>query len=209
MSKLDYVTIAIVVICIGAIIFFVVKTTNLMNRDEQGPEPNRVEEALDNRSSTDIYDTLGQDTGVRAQDRLGYDTDDLEDDQVDAYDPTGESPSAAAAQRSEAGAGATSATKEPAPRGETAPAATTPAATSARSGDYLVLAGSFRYKANAEEMVKKLKRLGYPNAEVGLFNRGAYAVAMVDRFSDAGSARDLVDELKRKHNIDARVKKQE
>jgi len=83
---------------------------------------------------------------------------------------------------------------------------TTTESSPASYGDYLVLAGSFKYKSNAETEVRKLKKLGYSNAEVALFNRGAYASALVDRFDNYADANALVKELKGK-GVDALVQK--
>ncbi len=66
---------------------------------------------------------------------------------------------------------------------------------SVRAGDYMVLAGSFKDEANAERQAQKIRNLGYNSTRVERFNRGAYAVVLVNRFSDMGSARDLKKEL--------------
>jgi len=77
--------------------------------------------------------------------------------------------------------------------------------TYSRFGEYLVLAGSYRYKGNAETEVRRLQRLGYSQAEATLFNRGAYATVLVDRFSSLAEARELVRELSSQHGIEAYV----
>jgi len=72
-------------------------------------------------------------------------------------------------------------------------------------GDYLVLAGSFEYKHNAESQARKLRGKGYNNAQVVLFNRGAYAVVLVDRFTDYADARALASRLETEAYVDAFV----
>jgi hypothetical protein len=60
--------------------------------------------------------------------------------------------------------------------------------TSAGRGRYLVIAGSFRQKANAEQRVKDLRKAGFNDTRLEKFNRGTYAVALAgqtDRFSAA------------------------
>lgn len=60
--------------------------------------------------------------------------------------------------------------------------------TSTGHGRYLVIAGSFRQKANAEQRVKDLRGAGFNDTRLEKFNRGTYAVALAgqtDRFSAA------------------------
>ncbi|TXF90904.1 SPOR domain-containing protein [Neolewinella aurantiaca] len=60
--------------------------------------------------------------------------------------------------------------------------------TSGSRGRYLVIAGSFRQKANAEQRVKDLRNAGFNDTRLEKFNRGTYAVALAgqtDRFSAA------------------------
>lgn len=72
-------------------------------------------------------------------------------------------------------------------------------------GGFLVIAGTFSQRTNAERRVAELKRLGYLNAEVSIFDGGAYAVALVDRFDDRASAQDLAQDVRSK-GVDAFVK---
>ena len=57
------------------------------------------------------------------------------------------------------------------------------------------LAGSFSKKAFAESQVKKLNKLGYDNARVEMFDRGKYAVVLVDRFGNMAQAEKMVKAL--------------
>ncbi len=72
-------------------------------------------------------------------------------------------------------------------------------------GNYLVLAGSFTLRANAEKFAKTLRAKGYSSARVEIFNRGKYAVVLVDRFNNLDEARDLQQRLKA-DGIDSYVK---
>ncbi|GIV31591.1 MAG: hypothetical protein KatS3mg029_0942 [Saprospiraceae bacterium] len=72
-------------------------------------------------------------------------------------------------------------------------------------GRYLVLAGAYRQMANAERALRDLKAKGYQNARIELFDRGTYAVILVDRFDDLAQARQLQSKLK-KEGIDCYVK---
>ncbi|NJO86723.1 MAG: SPOR domain-containing protein, partial [Lewinella sp.] len=69
---------------------------------------------------------------------------------------------------------------------------------SASSGRYLVIAGSFRQLAGAEAMVRSLKKGGFAEASVGKTNRGAFAVALVGSSESYEVAQSLAAELKQK-----------
>jgi cell division protein FtsN len=73
------------------------------------------------------------------------------------------------------------------------------------TGNFMVIAGSYRVKANAEKEVARLKSLGYANARVGTFNQGSLASVLVNSFDSKADASSLVAELKEKHGVDAYV----
>jgi cell division protein FtsN len=211
MSKLDYVTIAIVAVCIAAIIFLVYKTNKLMNSEEPGTNRSSVEETLRNQQQGEEEDDMTayrQPPGSAATDEepaAGTGAmDDPDDNEVTPYDPTGEEPFADDAETE-----STPPAREQPQAYEPPAPARQPESTASTGGKYMVLAGSFRYKANAESMVRKLKQLGFNEAQVGYTNNGAYAVAMVNRFDDLERARALVNTLKEQHQIDAIVKTEE
>lgn len=63
------------------------------------------------------------------------------------------------------------------------------------TGRYLVIAGSFRQRAGAEQRVSGLKKAGFQESTVQKFNRGTYAVALAgqsDRFSEAKKLADKI-----------------
>jgi hypothetical protein len=72
----------------------------------------------------------------------------------------------------------------------------------------MVLAGSFRQRIYADERLRQLRKMGYPQATVSLFNRGTFAVVIVDRFATYTEAAQLAQELRRK-GVDAMVKQKE
>ena len=72
------------------------------------------------------------------------------------------------------------------------------------NGKYLVVAGTFKQEANAAIQLKKIKKMGYTDAEIGKFNKSAYASLIVNRFTSASAANKLVKSLKSK-GIDAYV----
>ena len=75
---------------------------------------------------------------------------------------------------------------------------------SSSRGNFLVVAGTFKQEANAKIQLKKFKRLGYQDAEIGKFNKSTYASLIVDRFRTSSEAKKLVRTLKAK-GIDAYV----
>jgi len=219
MSKLDYLTIGIVVVCIAAIIFLIVKISGLMNDDQPGMEPNRIESALGNeeKPAEDTSRSLSGDSGV-GEIPGPSSPDDPDDEEVEYYDPVGEEnrfeeeKTESATKPGEVAPGySDSRAEELTPRSvEKTPDNTGESkAGTINKGKYMVLAGSFRYKNNAEQMISKLKKLGYREAELGYTNRGAYAVALVNRFDDLSAARSLVTELESKHDIEAIIKTEE
>lgn len=196
MSRLDFLTIAIVTVCIVALGYLVYKTIGLMGSDT----PKEQTEAVTNdpgKEEVATFDDEGElisDEETESGESNDYD---LDDEQLNEENTLNEDNF----ENPEDGAELTA--EEP--EEEVVP---TPAEfTGTSTGAYLVLAGSYRVKSNAENQVRKLKRLGYDDAEVTIFNRGAYATVLVDRFESQTEARELANELKDKHSIEAIVQK--
>ncbi len=78
-----------------------------------------------------------------------------------------------------------------------------------KTGDFMVLAGSFSKRENADKHVSDLKKKGYNNSRVEIFDKGAFAVVLVDRFTNEADARNLVKELKDKHKVESYVKRKD
>ena len=74
------------------------------------------------------------------------------------------------------------------------------------TGDYLVLAGTFAVLQKAEIHAENIRDKGYTSARVERFDKGAYAVVLVDKFDNEYEATKLVSEMKDKHNIKCYVK---
>lgn len=72
-------------------------------------------------------------------------------------------------------------------------------------GNYMVLAGSYLLKENASKMVKKLKSMGYTQAEIVEFKASEYHSVVAARFSSENKAKAASNELKQK-GIDSFVK---
>ncbi len=172
MSRLDYVTIAIIVVCAGALAVLIWKTVSLRNQDTA---PDTTENTLQDYE----YDYYNDTTTV-----LPPSDEEPQAGEIEA--PTSNQPSTTS------GAQNTAQTSRPSEMEDR------PVTTTSRGGEYLVLAGSFKIKSNAESQAQKLRNLGYSNASSEIFNKGAYAVVMVDRFSSESEAQSLVNELKKK-----------
>lgn len=186
MSRLDWITAVIVIICVAALGFLVYKTVGLMDTDT----PN-------DRKETVITDTPTDDDGTNIN-ATTETKDTISDDGID-YADGDEDTSASEEDNEEEGTG-----KEEEMENEDSPSNYIQEENI--SGSYLVIAGSFKQKINAKNLVKRLRKMGYNNARVSIFNKGAYAVALVDSFDGFSEADNLVTKLK-EEGIDAAVQK--
>ena len=203
MSRLDWFTIVLVGICIAALGFLVYKTIQLINNDEDASPTTEVAKTDMDNEELASFQNSGEnqtDDGIRA----GAGDQDLDDDEL-PYDPKEvEAPEDRQPEPE------TSSPPKSAPGSQTAaapaPATSSSTSSSSSTGDYMVVAGSFSQRYNAESQVKNLKSLGYNNARVEIFNSGSLATALVDRYDNYNSAKRLVNELKGK-GVDAFVKR--
>lgn len=231
MSRLDIITIAIVIACLGALGYLVYKIVSLMNPPEKAetsiqdtyPDASADESTYtdwNSESDTSQIDEDLDDDAFAAEGQKpasSYDASSYDDNELDA--PAAEKPAASKPAPSKS-APAKPAPTKPAPT-KPAPEATTTttkgatsssssaaaSATTSSAGKYMVLAGSFKQRANAETQVASLRKKGFANAQVSMFNRSAYAVVLVDRFDNYSAAKQLVADLKAK-GVDALVKEQ-
>ena len=74
----------------------------------------------------------------------------------------------------------------------------TPTRTTMTSGQYLLIAGNYLIETNAKDMVKKLRKIGYDNAEVVVFNMSQYYSVCAGRFSGHSTAQQESKSLQRK-----------
>jgi len=72
-------------------------------------------------------------------------------------------------------------------------------------GKYMVMAGSYLLKENAQKMVTKLKAMGYTQASVVVFSSSQYHSVIAARYSSETQARTTATDLKQK-GIDSFVK---
>ena len=64
------------------------------------------------------------------------------------------------------------------------------------SGIFLVIAGTFRQEINARTRVRNLRDAGFTNTGVEKFDRGTYAVALVDHSSTYDDATALAERVR-------------
>lgn len=212
MSRLDYVTIAIVAAIVLILGFLVYKTISLVNKDELENTQQTEQTVADFQNNEDLYDDEENykydDEGDIVKEDLAEAlpaTDiDLDDDELGDYDEIADEPMLDEYEADKA------AEQDDYPLED----ATSPKdyidesddSSFSSEGDYMVIAGSYTIKANAESAAKRFRSQGYENAEVGLFNKGAYANVIIDRFDSSSSAQELAKELKSK-GIEAYVQK--
>ena len=202
MSRLDYVTIAIVGAILLILGFLVFRVVGLFN-EENGEPIEQTEQTIadlqnaeEPEEDTYKYDDEGDIVKEDIEEALPAKDIDLDDEELGDYDEIADEPTVddyTADQESEEYNDEDSTTPDAYDEEETADDDT-----DSTGGDYMVIAGSFTVKANAEREVSRLKDKGYDNAEVGMFNRGTYANVIVDRFDSVERAKELAKELKSK-----------
>jgi cell division protein FtsN len=194
MSKIDYITIAVVVICISllGLVFWKVADLNWTEESIQETEE-AVQVAAEEEEAAPFLDENYDVTDFVAQDST---TDLVETtpvvvaeeektkEKVIIKEPVIETKAVKAAEKVE----------------------TVPPVNTIKE-EYLVWGGSFSTRLGAEEEQAKFKKLGYNKTEISLFDKGKYAVVIVGRYPTQAQAQALVNELKSKHNISAIAKK--
>ncbi len=84
----------------------------------------------------------------------------------------------------------------------------TPSYTSSSSGDYMVIAGNYLVESNANGMARKLNNLGYPSAEIGIFDRSQYHTVIASRHDSYSAALEVSNAINRQ-GIECYVKKRQ
>ena len=201
MSRLDWFTIAVVAICISAILFLIYRVGALQDNEEKTNSDATTivdDRNDDNLDDSDIYtdETIDPDGDFADEDADFISTDDEDasmDDDSSAASGEQENDSLSDDENDNS---ADDESFDDEPKINTSPSS------DASLGKYMVVAGSFQQMLNAENFVSKLRGMGYSNAVVGKFNAGKYATALADRFDNPSDAQALVTELKGK-GIDA------
>lgn len=193
MSKIDYITIAVVVICISllGLVFWKVADLNWTEENiqetEESVQVDDAEEAapfLD--ENYDVTDFVAEDSASDPIETTSVVVPEEEEttEKVVIKEPVIETKPLKIAEKA-----------------ETVPPVNT------LKEEYLVWGGSFSTRLGAEEEQAKFKKLGYNKSEISLFDKGKYAVVIVGRYPTQAQAQALVNELKSKHNISAIAKK--
>lgn len=189
MSRLDYLTIAIVGACILAIIFLVYKMTDLFSGGKQDDKIEAVRDTVETEED-DVYD-------YEIDENVDSTSGNVATDNTTASNPATSTPSTKPATTNTT----TSAEKEV---DASSTAAEDDGASDGKSyggnytypgGDFMVIAGAFTQKASARREVERLKKKGYSTAGLEIFDRGKYAVVLVDQFGNMADAERLVKKL--------------
>ena len=203
MSKIDYITIAVVVVCISllGLVFWKVADLNWTEENklptEEPVQMNEEEEAtpfLD--ENYDVTDFVGEDTLPVQMETAPVVN--QEETKKNKEKPVAKEPLVV---EKPVVVEKTVVKEKPVVKVET------PKPVVTQKEEYLVWGGSFSTRAGAEEELAKFKKLGYTQAEVSLFDKGKYAVVIVGRYPTQAQAQALVNELKAKHQISAIAKK--
>ena len=203
MSKIDYITIAVVVVCISllGLVFWKVADLNWTEENklptEEPVQVNEEEEAtpfLD--ENYDVTDFVGEDTLPVQMETAPVVN--QEETKKNKEKPVAKEPLVV---EKPVVVEKTVVKEKPVVKVET------PKLVVTQKEEYLVWGGSFSTRAGAEEELAKFKKLGYTQAEVSLFDKGKYAVVIVGRYPTQAQAQALVNELKAKHQISAIAKK--
>ena len=86
---------------------------------------------------------------------------------------------------------------KPSKQKHSAPVRQTTRKSTSNQGSYLLLAGSYLIEDNASDMVKKLRKMGYNNAEVVVFDMSQYHSVCAGRYSNISTAKQESSSLKR------------
>ncbi len=173
MSRLDWITAIIVGICVIALGFLIYKTVGLMDTDDANPD--RTEQVITDTPTEESTTTEASTQTDTIQDS-GDDIDYADGDNNEDISTTEEEDEQAG--KEEEDDGPSSYVKE-----------------ENISGDYLVIAGTYKQMINAENQVKRLRKRGYSDARIALFNKGAYAVVLVNAFDSFSKADELSTQL--------------
>ena len=197
MSKIDYITIVVVVICISLLGLVFWKVADLNWEEENIQETEESVQVDEEEEAAPFLDENYDVTDFVAEDSMsdGIETtpvvvpkEEKTKEKVITKEPAKETKPEKVAEKV-------------AEKVEVIPSVNT------LKEEYLVWGGSFSTRLGAEEEQAKFKKLGYNKAEVSLFDKGKYAVVIVGRYPTQAQAQALVNELKSKHNISAIAKK--
>jgi len=195
MSRIDYITIAVVAICLTLLGIVFWKVADLNKADA---EPLLLEEPL---SETSEEPEPFVDGDVAISDFASLDTSSQIPEPVQQTDLSSQNGGSAVIDSSRR--------VKPVVLPRKVETGTNPEnpVPGAAAEEYLVWGGTFTAKEAAEKEQARIRALGYRAAEVSLFDKGKYAVVIVGRFPTREGAEALAAELKSRHGINAIAKK--
>ena len=185
MSRLDAITLFVILACLLAIAFLIYRATDMF-KDGKSDGADPIEQLRNDLEETDET-TIQAEAAARAE-----------------REAAEQRAREAAAARANANTNANTGSRTDADQGPGAARGNTtngnrsveiPSTFNRRPGDYLVLAGSFKFRHNAENHAENLRGKGYSNATMTIFNGGTYAVVLVDRFPTYNEAQRVVNRL--------------
>jgi cell division protein FtsN len=188
MSRLDYLTIGIVALCIAALIYLVYRYVNLPHSTANTTTTTMVDPDSTEFQKEDTAGFPAEDTSENNKPGPGAVVEpEVVPEEKTPVQPKIEKPAA------------------PEPKPITPATDNNPSETARLSaGRYMVIGGSFEQVDHAQKELRKIQKAGYPNARVEKFNRGTYASILVERFEKASDANALTKVLKSK-GFDAMV----
>lgn len=186
MSRLDYLTIGIVALCIAALIYLVYRYVNLPHSAENvQPTTAVIEKDTARVAPTDLNGFPAEDTSENIKPGPSTVVQPETKPENTTTKPEIKKP-------------------DPAPVVESIETNSSNESASASAGRYMVIAGSFKEMSRAKEQLRRVQKLGYNTARIEKFNRGTYASVLVDRFDQDSQAKALMNTLKSK-GLDAMV----
>lgn len=204
MSRLDLITIAIVIVCLAALGYLVYKIVNLMNPPEV--EQTAIQDSYSPSDPAEDEATYTDWDDEASSTANEVDLEDNDDSAAQEHEATAETTTENTKEEAVAEEKPSQSIKDDTPQKS---ASTYDSSNNTRistsSGKYMILAGSYRQRNNADNQVAKLKKMGYSDTRVELFDKGSFAVVLVDRTNSYTTAQNLVAELKGK-GIDAMIK---
>jgi hypothetical protein len=178
----------VLIVCLGALGFLFYKAMQTVDEDRPSSSPPIVLNQAD-YADDKIPDDIGKSAEYDASANDGFrELTPAEREEARRQSKLDEDREAAAAEEARKREAQLDANAAEAARKERERKAREANSTATGNGRYLVIAGSFRQKANAEQRVKALQSAGFNDTRLEKFNRGTYAVALAgqtNRFTTA------------------------
>ena len=212
MSRLDFFTIAIVAVCIGALAILVVRVVKLTG---EGSNELATTENLGDYDKYFEDDNTTSDFNEQEEEAFNSE----ESDNSLTTDNTSEEENNFQAEVVEQDTEIPEIDDAPASFDQSSSSENTPSTSTSTAvnnfqpqagttdGAFMVIAGSFSVKENAEAYADKIRNMGYTNVSIAPFNKGKINAVLVDRYDTESEAQAAVRELKKEHEVNAYVQK--